>query len=252
MSRSPGAADNVNIGDGGTLAYTCLPDYTAVGSDETLTCNTDTWSADISLVCKGCAAPALPTGMSRTPETAEGGVIADTSTLVYTCLSGYTKVGSDETHTCGTNTWDITSFTLACKGCPAPALPAGMSRIPTTADGAVIADAAILAYTCLSGYTADGSDETLTCNTNTWSASITLVCKVTADGAIVADAGTLVYTCKTGYTATGDVTSQTTTCGTNAWDSAVTLTCSGAQINMGFGLSVAVAAIVAHVLTTRV
>ncbi|KAL5019977.1 hypothetical protein ScPMuIL_002869 [Solemya velum] len=149
-----------------------------------------------------CTAPdPHPTG--KTSTTAAGGAVADGSTMTYTCATGYNEDSGSGTATCSGTT--LSTPTLVCSGCAAPALDSKMTRTP-----------------------------------------------VTADGAIVAHAGTLVYTCKSGYSATTSVTTSTATCTTNAWVSSATLTCSGAQTNMGFGLSVAVAAIVAHVLTSRV
>ncbi|KAL5019978.1 hypothetical protein ScPMuIL_002870 [Solemya velum] len=238
MSRTPVTADNAGVADGDTLAYTCLTDYTAEGSDETLTCNTDTWSADISLVCKGCAAPALDSTMERSPTKADGDIVADGDTLVYTCKTGHTPSVASQTITCVTNTWD-SAVTLTC-GCAAPALPAGMTRTPETAEGAVIADGDTLEYTCHGDYTAVGSDQTITCGTGSWTPDITLVCKgcaapvlpvgmsrtpTTADGAVIADTDTIVYTCLSGYAASG--ADQTIICGTNTWSPALTLTCSG-------------------------
>ncbi|KAL5006608.1 hypothetical protein ScPMuIL_015414 [Solemya velum] len=167
-------AAGATVAHGETLTYSCDTGFTGNGQSGVITCNTGSFPS-VSLRCTGCAAPALLTGMSRSPATAEGAVVADTNTLVYSCLSGYTASGSDQTITCGTNTWS-SSITLTCSGCAAPTLDPKMIRTPTTVDGAVVANAGTLVYTCKPGYTKSGDDQTTTCNTNAWDSTVTLTC----------------------------------------------------------------------------
>ncbi|KAL5019970.1 hypothetical protein ScPMuIL_002862 [Solemya velum] len=270
MTRTPATAEGNGVANDATLEYSCISGFTSSAASETITCTSGSWDpVSISLTCTGCAAPALPTGMTRTPATAEGNGVANDATLEYSCISGFTASAASETITCTSNAWAPVNNPLTCTGCAAPALPTGMTRTPETAEGNGIANDASLVYTCLNGYTASAVSETITCTSGAWApVNNPLTCTgcaapalptgmtrtpETAEGNGIANDASLVYTCLNGYTASA--VSETITCTSGAWDpmnNPLTCTGSGAQTNMGFGLPVAFVAIVAHVLTSRV
>ncbi|KAL5020522.1 hypothetical protein ScPMuIL_003414 [Solemya velum] len=164
MIRTPKTPDDAFVDHQANLTYYCTKDGAVLAymAASTYSCNSGYISNDAS-----CNAPALGTGMSRTPETADNAFVDHQAKLTYSCIDGYTAGTGNTEITCNAGTFPDLGLTCT-QACKAPTLGTGMSRTPVTADDAFVDHQAKLTYSCMDGYTAGTGNAEIICNAGTF------------------------------------------------------------------------------------